>query len=295
MTDERIAVDGGWVKIYRKLLKNALWKDCTDGQKVVLITLLLMADYEDNEWIFNGKECKTKPGQLVTSIKSIAEVAGVSHSLVQRSLEKFEKYGFSISKSTNKNRLITIVNWGKYQTKNDSSISESINDRYSIDKRSITNKNIRIQEYKNTNKDILSGKPDGASDDFRPATEIGGELPHSDAGSLAESGNSDIPYREIVNYLNVQTGHSFRADNMATKARIKARWKEGYRLDDFKSVIDSRFNAWGSDERMSRYLRPLTLFGPKFEGYLEEAKTKPKHKSEYEAGLEDTWKQWDQY
>lgn len=285
----------GWVKLYRKLLDSALWKDCNAAQKAVLVTLLLMADHSPSSWVFNGKEYKTEPGQMVTSLSSIAEKAGVSISQVRRSLMKFEKFHFSTGKPTNKNRLVTIENWALYQGQDEKPTGKPAGNRQATDKQPTTNKNIRIQEYKNTNKDILSGKPDGASDDFRPATDIGAELPHSDAGSLAESGNSDIPYREIVNYLNVQTGHSFRADNMATKAKIKARWKEGYRLDDFKSVIDSRFNAWGSDERMSRYLRPLTLFGPKFEGYLEEAKTKPKHKSEYEAGLEDTWKQWDQY
>ncbi|MFD1416838.1 conserved phage C-terminal domain-containing protein [Oceanobacillus jeddahense] len=79
-----------------------------------------------------------------------------------------------------------------------------------------------------------------------------------------------IPYVEIINYLNDATGKKYRASTNKTKTCIKARWNEGFRLDDFKKVIDTKTSEWKNDSKMSQYLRPETLFGNKFEGYLNQ-------------------------
>ena len=63
----------GWIKLYRQLTNKAIWKCSTPEQKVVLITLLLMADHKGNEWEWQGKKHITKLGQFITSLKSIAE------------------------------------------------------------------------------------------------------------------------------------------------------------------------------------------------------------------------------
>ena len=52
---------------------------------------------------------------------------------------------------------------------------------------------------------------------------------------------------------------------------IKNRWDEGYRLDDFYHVIDNMYREWGNDNKMRVYLRPQTLFGTKFESYLNQS------------------------
>lgn len=72
--------------------------------------------------------------------------------------------------------------------------------------------------------------------------------------------------REILAYLNGKAGTKYR-DGAVAKRHIDARLNEGYTLDDFKSVIDAKCREWlGSD--MAKYLRPETLFGTKFDGYL---------------------------
>lgn len=76
------------------------------------------------------------------------------------------------------------------------------------------------------------------------------------------------PFNEIIEYLNAKCGTKFRADTETTRKLIRARFKEGYTLDDFKKVIDGRAEAWKGDAKMSEYLRPSTLFGTKFESYL---------------------------
>lgn len=85
--------------------------------------------------------------------------------------------------------------------------------------------------------------------------------------------NNNIPYSEIVDYLNTATGKSFRPDTEATRKVIKARWKESRTIDDFKKVIDIKSSQWLKDSKMKAYLRPETLFGNKFESYLNEEGT----------------------
>lgn len=71
----------------------------------------------------------------------------------------------------------------------------------------------------------------------------------------------------IVDYLNSKAGTNYRASSKATNTHINARLSEGFTVDDFKAVIDKKCAEWiGTD--FAQYLRPATLFGTKFEAYL---------------------------
>ena len=72
----------------------------------------------------------------------------------------------------------------------------------------------------------------------------------------------------IVEYLNQKAGKKYKSTSKDTQQHIHARLVEGYTLDDFKAVIDKRCAAWLGDPKMEEYLRPSTLFGTKFESYL---------------------------
>lgn len=78
---------------------------------------------------------------------------------------------------------------------------------------------------------------------------------------------------EVVEFLNQQTGAHYRANTPKTRRLIETRIKEGFGLDDFKVVIAKKAKQWLHDPKMSKYLRPETLFGTKFEGYLNESET----------------------
>lgn len=108
----------GWVKLHRDLMNKAIWHCATDGQIRVLITLLLIVNYEPNQWIFDGKTYTLEPGQLITSRASLAEKARVSQQTAKSALKLFKKLGFLTSESTNKNTLITLTNWELYQGAN---------------------------------------------------------------------------------------------------------------------------------------------------------------------------------
>lgn len=89
-------------------------------------------------------------------------------------------------------------------------------------------------------------------------------------GIEGEKNIVQIPFKEIVDYLNTKTGSKYKHTTKNTKDFIKARWNDGYRFDDFKKVIDIKTAEWLHDPKMNTYLRPETLFGTKFESYLNQ-------------------------
>lgn len=74
----------------------------------------------------------------------------------------------------------------------------------------------------------------------------------------------------IIEYLNKKVSKSFKPETEDTQKVILARLKEGYLFEHFKKVIDVKSKKWISDPKMVDFLRPETLFGNKFEGYLNE-------------------------
>ena len=82
-------------------------------------------------------------------------------------------------------------------------------------------------------------------------------------------------YISIISYLNQRVGANYRASTKKTKSMIRARLEEGFTLEDFKTVIDKKANEWLGTE-YEQYLRPETLFGTKFESYLNANIVKPK-------------------
>lgn len=239
----------GWIKLYRELGDKPIWLESTSDQRSVLIALLMMVNYEPNKWEWQGKQYECMPGQVITSLPKIAERSGkgVSIQNVRTALKRFEKLGFLTDESTNKNRLITIVNWAIYQGSDDEpnrQTNKQLTGNQQATNRQLTAiKNIRTKEGKNKEvKDIVEQEPD------------------------------PIPYREIIDYLNQKAGKSFKHSAAGNKKVIKARWNEGYKLDQFKRVVDNKCQDWLNDEKMSQYLQPSTLFGNKFDQYLNQRK-----------------------
>lgn len=99
-------------------------------------------------------------------------------------------------------------------------------------------------------KDILSGKPDGAS--------------------TSKKANDEIPYKLIIDLLNKKAGTRYRHTTDKTRKLIKKLWKDGFRFEDFKHVILVKTEEWLNDPAMNKFLRPETLFGTKFESYLNQ-------------------------
>lgn len=227
----------GWVKIYRTLLEKPIWVNSTPGQKSVLITILMLANHEENKWEWNGKPYQVEPGQFITSPTKLAKIAGrgITRQIVRGSLTRFELLGFLTTKTTNESTLINVVNWGKYQCEKNKATNHSTKRQPTGNQPTTTNKN--------------------------------------DKNVKNNSEVEKIPFAEIIDYLNNKTGKRYK-NVTGNQKYIKARWHEGNRLDDFKHVIDVKAAEWlGTD--WAKYLRPVTLFGNKFDEYLNQG-VKPK-------------------
>ena len=78
----------------------------------------------------------------------------------------------------------------------------------------------------------------------------------------------DKSHIEIIEYLNVKTGSKFKATTKPYIQAIRSRLKEGYTVDDFKTVIDKKCREW-KGTKLEKYLTPKTLFAPShFDTYL---------------------------
>ena len=113
----------------------------------------------------------------------------------------------------------------------------------------------------------------GVNDDINPTSSghDDSKSTQSKVNKTKEDNKDIIPFSEIVSFLNQKTGKNFKPTTNKTQTSIEARWNEGFVVDDFKKVINAKANDWKHDEKMSKYLRPETLFGTKFEGYLNES------------------------
>ena len=99
-------------------------------------------------------------------------------------------------------------------------------------------------------------------------------IPEINTETNTESIYTPLPIAEIITYLNNQTNANYKPSSRKTRKLIKARWNEGFRYDDFKKVIDIKTEEWLNDPRMSMFLRPETLFGTKFESYMNQKSAK---------------------
>ena len=83
----------------------------------------------------------------------------------------------------------------------------------------------------------------------------------------------DKSHIEIIEYLNVKTGSKFKATTKPYIQAIRSRLKEGYTVDDFKTVIDKKCREW-KGTKLEKYLTPKTLFAPShFDTYLNSNET----------------------
>lgn len=140
---------------------------------------------------------------------------------------------------------------------------------YTVNYEEIEGMSKRIAQNEQTS---CSKRANGAAQNEQPNTidytEITSETTKDNVPSSDE--HDTIPYDEVVDYLNEKTKSNFKSGSKDTRKHIRARYNEGFSIDDFKKVIDVKTADWLNDSEMNKYLRPGTLFGTKFESYLNQ-------------------------
>ncbi len=174
---------------------------------------------------------------------------GYNRETIDKLLERFVGYKKIIYDE--KTSEILLINWLKYNPINNINIEKCVN-----------------KELADLKSADLIGVLEGLIRGLHTPTKK--EEQEQEQTEEEEQEQEQIPFSEIIEHLNKKSGKSYKATTRVTKDAIKARWNEGHRLTDFKAVIDKKCAKWANDEKMEGYLRPQTLFGTKFEAYLNE-------------------------
>ena len=239
-------LDTGFVKIYRSLL-NWEWYDDINT-KTVFLHLLLTVSIADSQW--HG--ITIQRGSRVSSYAILAEETRLSVDKVRTAISHLESTGEVTRYKYPKYTVFAINNYSKFQDVPSISQGESQSNPKVVPRSS--------QQYKKNKKNKNDIYIVGNSN-FENVEDAKSEKPDAK------------PYQEIVDYLNQKAGTSYSSNSKTTQANIRARLAEGYTVEDFKRVIDNKCTDWIGTQ-WEEYLRPSTLFGTKFENYLNRKQTK---------------------
>ena len=202
-------------------------------------------------------------------VKSLARLTNTDPDTVRVAMELFKQVG-----------LVELLDSGEIYM---SQIDEMIGSETQAAKRmrrlrakqSLENQSLEDKKPLENKRNIVTDKRNNVQECYSEYRDRDIDIENRDIYSRAEPDSVDIPFKEIIDYLNARTDKNYKASSKKTRSLIKARFNEDFNLDDFKQVIDNKVNDWINTPEMNKYLRPETLFSNKFEGYLNES-PKPK-------------------
>lgn len=250
-----------WIKIATDIFddeKILLIEGLPDAYAIITVwfKLLCLAGKKNNGGVFLMND------KIPYTDKMLATIFRMNESTVKLALNAFEQFKMiEIVEG-----IITIPNWSKHQTL----------DAYERKKE----RDRLYQEERRAKQRALIEKSSDKSSERTSYVAVSDIDKEEDK---EKDNNIYVPYKEIISYLNEKTGKKLRWDVKSNQKEIKARFNEGYTLDDFKTVIDKKYNEWGrkpTKEELQRgikdmriYLRPKTLFGSNFDVYLNQEQT----------------------
>lgn len=107
--------NGGWIKLHRSLLDNPVILRDPECFSIWIFLLLKAAHKDGVKVAYSGTQCTLAAGQVVTSRKDLSEQLNIHESKVQRVLSRLQKEQMIEQQTSNRKRVISIVNWDKYQ------------------------------------------------------------------------------------------------------------------------------------------------------------------------------------
>ena len=268
-----------WLKVDKKFFDNLFikrLKNMPGGYTMTVIYIRLMLESLEDDCILYYE------GYFDSLVQELALKLDVSEDDINMTVAYFTKCGLiqidddgHATLSQAKAMVESETNWAKYkrdQRKNSQDLPklENVQNKKTISNSCPTEIENRVNSKSNILylDNILSGNPDFTFPTW-----------------LEETGIKDLEktkYKELwipIVYLNQVANKRYKFVDK-TKRLLLARFKEGYTLEDFKQVIDIKTAEWKDSPEFSKYLRPETLFGSKFDGYLNQKPKTIKGKSE---------------
>ena len=270
-----------WLKVDKKFFDNLFikrLKNMPGGYTMTVIYIRLMLESLEDDCILYYE------GYFDSLVQELALKLDVSEDDINMTVAYFTRCGLiqidddgHATLSQAKAMVESETNWSKYkreQRKQAPNVARLENVQNSW-----TNSNLCPTEIEKENRvnsksnnlyldNILSGNPDFTFPTW-----------------LEENARKDLEktkHKELwipIAYLNQVANKRYKFVDK-TKRLLLARFKEGYTLEDFKQVIDIKTAEWKDSPEFSKYLRPETLFGSKFDGYLNQKPKIIKGKSE---------------
>ena len=270
-----------WLKVDKKFFDNLFikrLKNMPGGYTMTVIYIRLMLESLEDDCILYYE------GYFDSLVQELALKLDVSEDDINMTVAYFTRCGLiqidddgHATLSQAKAMVESETNWAKYkrdQRKNSQNLPklENVQSKETFSNSCPTEieKENRVNSKSNNLylDNILSGNPDFTFPTW-----------------LEENARKDLEktkHKELwipIAYLNQVANKRYKFVDK-TKRLLLARFKEGYTLEDFKQVIDIKTAEWKDSPEFSKYLRPETLFGSKFDGYLNQKPKIIKGKSE---------------
>ena len=256
-----------WIKIDTRIFDNRKIKyflDTEDGYAIFCVwihLLVLAANVNDGGRIYLTKTKLYTP-------EGLAVAFNMDDDIVRDALEVFQDMEMI-------DENYTILNWDKYQNvEGMERIREQTNERVRRHRENKLRKELEEAERKMAEDETLCNVTETLPETLCNATDKNRKdkkRKEENINNIAEQA------RQIVSHLNEVAGTAYKSNSKTTLRHISARLAEGYLLEEFYAVIDKKWREWGGSD-MEKYMRPETLFGTKFEGYLNEPETQKRKK-----------------
>ena len=203
---------------------------CNVNAMGIWMYLLVKANWKDGYW--HGIEVKR--GSLITSKAKMADLLHLNRRTIDHWLKVFADAGQITYQCTSNYTAITIVNYDKYQFSESDTAQVTAQATAQPSAQPTAHNRIKQQGNKEINIDTYTAEA-----------------------------------KLVIDYFNRRTGKALKYTE-GNMRHIRQRMREGFKLSDFEKVIDRKYKEWHGSPKMQKFLRPETLFGSKFDSYLNE-------------------------
>lgn len=221
----------GWIKIHRQIQNCLIWDDKPFNMASAWIDLLLLANHEDKETIFDKKPILVKRGQRITSVRELSDRWGWGKDKTLRFLRLLESEKMIVKESDSRKTLLTIVNYGIYQdceTENETVI------RTLTGQSQATNKN----DKNDKNNNIRSN-----SDDLNES-----EKPKKKKPKLTDDENDEL----VKNFEIIYNSYPKKVGK-ASGFKVYKQWLNGRNIDGTKIKLTNR-QMWYAIAKYKQYI-----------------------------------------